>query len=657
MQKRCKYCVAANRPCDRRHLRGRTLLVTVYPFKMGLTTKPRKPGFFRFSGPLNGIGENFHLKIARLLSQAPRSLSRSQAEELLRKNHGSVRRAAREARRMAFNDPKVAQPVPEVDIDKPFNYKNLGHALNSCYIASTITACFSCWDAWDALLVAPSGTNNKNTEALRNTLRNVVNGIRLGNTVSRDDVDKLRRAMTPHGFPSGHQQEDATHFFSVLVESLGAPLVPLHEELVHKGDRDENDERLIAERFIWLAFSDGGSQETNLETLLTSAFFGEIREGLRRQSRTGQDVVDAWCHRLLLPEYTPSTPAQLGYTRNSFDTLTLPLALKRYGNGMRKIRTSVQLPLTFDFNDFVKPPGSHLNYTLQLKSVVCHLGSRLGFGHYVSYTHDANGWRRWDDMGPANVELGAEAVDGLPQNRTWRDEILRDSYMVFYELVPGDGSLHLAEVLDAKMSQDLMECVPKLVNELVTACSSDEMIARFEQARADAEYARRLQSGAVMDFSSSNQMENDEEQTSIITEEDNLEIARAIQKEESQLLSYNQMKADENLARTMEEEENLAAARTIQRQDMAQLAHSNQVKTDEELARSMEEEENVRVARNVQMMADEEYARNLEKDESERVARKVQMKDDERYAEELNQAQKDREKSNGRQESKRNNER
>lgn len=504
---------------------------------------------------------------------------------------------------------EVVQSTPRGYMCTPFNLKNLGYATNSCYITATISACFASWNAFDTLLVAPTSGSNTRTELLRNTTKKIVNQMRLGSTVSSDDVDLLRRVLGLYGFPKGREQEDVTEFFSVLMDRLDAPLLALYQQLMHVANPDEHDERFVLERFIWLAFENCSNRPTNLSALLRCSFFGEVRAGLRRQSIIGQLDVNAFCHRLLLPKYTIGTPSKSGHTKNSFSIRILPLALKRYGNRLRKIRTPVWLPLTFDFNDFVKLSSSHLSYTLHMKSVLCHLGPGLGSGHYVSFTHDVNGWRRWDSLGAVNVELGAEAADGLPMNPKWREEIMCDSYLMFYELIPGDGSLHLTEKLAPKKNQNSMEHGYEPVNDLFKTCLRNEMAVRYEQVKADAEYARLVQEGGATKFSSGNSIKKDNdglqrekaEQTALETQiKNDQEIARAVQKETVvEFDRDNQMRADERLASTVRENlieyERLSQIRADGQLAMAMRASAeaferdNQIRADEELARLLSE--------------------------------------------------------------------
>ncbi len=491
---------------------------------------------------------------------------------------------------MEGDDPRAVQPVPEIDFHDPFKYKNLGHARNSCYIAATITACFVTWDAWDALLSAPNGNSNGQTEILRDALRNVVNGVRHGTAVSREDVEEVRSAMVTLGFPSGREQEDATHFFSALVENLDAPLVPLHEELFHNARRDHGDQRQAGERLIWLPLLD---EETRFETLLQHVFFGEELEVRRIGSNTQQEVVDAWRHRTLIPEYTPSTLGQSRYQRGSFNVVTLPFALARYGNNLQKNRTPISLPLTLNFNDYVRQSQTPAEYTAKLRSVVSHIGSEIGRGHYVSFTYDVNGWRKWDDMGEEDVELELEAEDGLPRNDRWTEEILQDSYLVLYELVPS-ASRNPARYYSQSYTD--LDLALKIQNEAdgngsdYDQVQSDEQIARqlakdeekrAERERADYDLAQRVQNEASQRVNDYDQVQNDEQYAKLLAEDEERRAERE--------------RADLDLARRIENESFERAIREDQVQDdeqyAKQIAQEEQERVDEELARKLENEE------------------------------------------------------------------
>ena len=532
--RRCRYCAHPGQPPCRRHRRNATrYLFPVYP---KLLMKPRKPGIQRFYAAFQ-MHNMFAENVARLVSLTP-ALSREEAADLLRRNGGSVRRAAREARRvLAVNDPSVCAPVPD---DFDFRYMNIGHALNSCYIASTVAACFASWDAWDALLTPPPGAATvSKVETLRTCLRKIVNQVRQGKAVSKTDVEAFRTVMVALGFPDGKRQEDATDFFATLVDHLGAPLLPLGENLHHRAAREDVDERVVVERFIWLSL-DQTSDSYTFELLLYNYFLGEQRTGIRRRLRGKQEIVDAWCVRLLLPEYAPSQSGS-SLRRNSFDTLAMPFSLKRYTGTMQKNRARVELPTTLDVTNYVDPHGGR--YSLRLKSVVCHIGARLGSGHYVAYTYDAaGGWRRWDDLSRGAVSRDDEAEDGLPRNERWRDELLRDSYMVFYELLPGDGSTHPGAMLDASTSGELdVGSLPGEMSELL------EVVMNTEH---DEDFARHMQEQLYVDY--------------IQAEEDG-RVARGLQAEEDS--EYADALSEDNTSNTDED-----VARRLQLRDDAEYA-------------------------------------------------------------------------------------
>ncbi len=321
------------------------------------------------------------------------------------------------------------------------------------------------------------------------------------------DVEVFRGALVALGFPGGRRQEDATDLFARMIDWLGAPLLPFDVKLIHDAIRDEADERLVAERILWLPVPEP-NEKGSLTTLLFTFFFGETRQGLRRAMPKREAIVNAWCIRLLLPEYTPSKGIEDRILRHSFDTLAMPFAIKRYNSQREKQRVPIEVPLHVDFTQYVNSDKPGERYALSLKSVVCHIGSRIGAGHYIAYTYDKTAWRRWDDLHVGVVDAEAEGEDGMPANESWREEILRDSYMVFYELLPGDGTGDPLDILDASSSGDVgsMEVnrqmehfyneLHHLEDRLVAQQPgngelNDFLMAQMLQSRFDGDYARR----------------------------------------------------------------------------------------------------------------------------------------------------------------------
>lgn len=406
----------------------------------------------------HGVNE---IAVARVLSLAPASLSLSaQAALDLLQSHGTVHEALKAARsEAAAADATVVRPVAGTYAQ----FGNLCNAGNSCYLDAVIVACFAQWDAWDALIAHYTQEDNAAVVQLRTLLREVVNSIREGEVVSANSIQKLRDALVERGFHSGNRQEDASELFAFLVDQLGAPLLPFELSLVHSAEHNSDDNTLTTERILWLALPSRPSSNSNgnatLMYMINRYFFGDRRRGLRRARFDRDAVVDAWCRRFLLPEYTPRDGAndRNPAARGTFHTLALPFAIMRYNSRNEKNRMHVNIPVTIDFSQYVTTPSSMDLYTLKLKSVVCHLGSKIRSGHYITYTYESGVcWRKWDDLESGPVECSLEeGQNNLPEDDKWCEHISRDSYMVFYELVPGDGTRHPSELFEASSSGDL----------------------------------------------------------------------------------------------------------------------------------------------------------------------------------------------------------
>lgn len=504
------------------------------------------------------------VSVARILSKAPATLAlgREGALALLREHSGSVTRAVRAARQRSQTDPTVMQPVPEHGA----TYRNLGHAVNSCYVASTLAACFAQWDAWDALLApAATGGSDSRVEHLRTVARSIVNTIRTSGAVQATDVDSFRRAAADLGFASGQGQEDPTELYLLLVDVLGAPMLPFNLNLIHEGTRDDTDERLELESIIPLSITKfaNGDSPIFFDQLLDHYCFGNQLQGLRRTIRDRREVVNAWGIRLLLPEYTPQSGMQDRLRRDSFESIALPFCIKRYDSVGKKKRVPVALPVTVDFTKFVGATAAGSKYVLRLKSVVCHLGSSLRYGHYVTYTYDQTVWRRWDDMQKGKVKMSPEAPDEQPTDPDWQNELRHDSYIVFYELLPGDGTLHPGELLELSGSQHWNDENSEFVVELQETLSSPGMRVRYMtpgeqmQIENDEQLARGLV-GELQEKMISPGMSDDHTTPGEQAQTENDEqLARSLVGEYMRPEEQMQIQNDAELARVISEEDRL----------------------------------------------------------------------------------------------------
>lgn len=329
---------------------------------------------------------------------------------------------------------------------------------------------------------------------LVHNVRAIVNAMRTGNVVQPSALNLLRETLIKcAGWYAGLGQHDAAELLTVLLDALYAPFVSLVKHLSHGACPDEEADHVpYTERMIWLNFSASSPTTTSsssssvpstrngpavpLETLIDAYFFGEVVHGLRRDVALPADyyindenyfyqeqqqqnysqnavistptLVDAMVSRSLIPAYTPEREtgehSSVAVSRLSFAFLTVPFAVSRFNaSGTSKDMRSVRVATALDASRYVgrfATPG--VTYTLILRAVVCHLGISIKSGHYVTYTYapQAGGWRRWDDLDDGLVRsVMGNVQTGEPVDQKWAAEIRRNCYLLFYELVPGDG--------------------------------------------------------------------------------------------------------------------------------------------------------------------------------------------------------------------------
>ena len=278
---------------------------------------------------------------------------------------------------------------------------------------------------------------------IRDSVKAIVNALRSGRTVQSEVVNGLRQALVTHaGWHQGSVQQDADELFAVLLDAMCAPHLSLVKSLKHKSVPDDaSDHTPFTERMLWLNVP-GKSGSVSLNQMIGSYFYGEVVHGLRRHGRT----TDATVSRSLIPEYTPiremGESSSATASRSSFAFLTVPFAISRFSaDGLLKVRSDVHIPTAIAATRYVGPFGNGLAYTLILRSVICHVGKSLRSGHYIAYTYSPGSrrWNRWDDMDNHPIKsVPADTNTGEPTIAKWAKDIRRNSYLVSYELVPGE---------------------------------------------------------------------------------------------------------------------------------------------------------------------------------------------------------------------------
>ncbi|KAG9299268.1 hypothetical protein G9A89_013916 [Geosiphon pyriformis] len=339
--------------------------------------------------------------------------------------------------------------------------------VTSCYIDSVLFAMFARMRAFDGLLVGePKSPNASN---LLVHLRLFVNRLRSGNFLNAQMIKQLRenlmnngwRGIDDNGTPT---QEDTSEFFLFLSTLFELPYLPLGMHLYHGGKEESNDERVVTERLIQLAIP-GDPQDLSpvtLEEALMEYFYDNVISGIQRtvidhddeknqdfeELQSPQEVpVSAWQFLKLLPFYSASNEQGEEIQAESFKFpdkgLILPLVLKRYAYDEQfrpfRIKKRVYVPPYVNFtayvhSDAVDDPcscGIEHQYRLELRSVVCHIGTNLSSGHYVGYTSDEDGWYKLDDL---NVEERVKKYSTIPEITYLFNEFSLTGYLLFYEL-------------------------------------------------------------------------------------------------------------------------------------------------------------------------------------------------------------------------------
>ncbi|KAI8924934.1 hypothetical protein BC831DRAFT_463182 [Entophlyctis helioformis] len=239
-------------------------------------------------------------------------------------------------------------------------------------------------------------------------------------------------------------QHDSGELFLFLLEALGAPFLPLQSQMFHGGQSSSDDSRLFTERVIQLSVPENPIHIGVLfEDLLLDHFFNNQvqieRDMPGSSSGTGasgsssgpqaaesssssgsgananggsstvngvpKKTIQAWQANRLLPFFTPESESgdhARDVTAERHANLTIPFILKRYSFDYRtgvssRIGRRVFIPTEIPFGLFViqNPQQAAIamevsgivnpqDYTLKLRSVLCHLGNDPRRGHYVS---------------------------------------------------------------------------------------------------------------------------------------------------------------------------------------------------------------------------------------------------------------------------------
>ena len=175
--------------------------------------------------------------------------------------------------------------------------------------------------------------------------------------------------------------------------------------------------------------------------------------------RTRKEVVmPAWQFFSLIPWYTNNVPSNDAQVAAHFSSARpiLGISLKRYtftskGEAVKRT-THVDIPLEIGLPSFIQDDRvgeygpAFGNFKLSLQSVVCHQGSSVNSGHYISIVRSPDprgegndGWLKFDD-------LAAERVTPIDAERFLKSSTEQTPYLLFYQVVPiEDDPAHMTD--------------------------------------------------------------------------------------------------------------------------------------------------------------------------------------------------------------------
>ncbi|KAI9298891.1 cysteine proteinase [Neoconidiobolus thromboides FSU 785] len=335
-------------------------------------------------------------------------------------------------------------------------------AGTSCYIDTILFAMYSHETTFDCLLQSKK-LQDKLSESLQTLCRFFVNLLRSNLLVRAEIVESIRKKLIECGWGTNkYSQEDAGEFFLFLCNLFQLPYLPFNLQLIHGAKLDPKlDTKLIEDRILPLSLPELNPNNSTkrfitIEDLLLDYFYSNKISGLRRSIEINPNeekaaITDAWSVLKLLPFYTSKNELSniniLKESELNEPDLILPLMIKRYKkefnkshhlDDIKRDNRGVTLSCDINFNNFIKKMDSAIEdkskneYRLELKSVICHIGTTLQSGHYIVFVKDSNtnDWVQMDDLKNEKVQRYSSV-----KQATQAFEIMaRNSYILFYKL-------------------------------------------------------------------------------------------------------------------------------------------------------------------------------------------------------------------------------
>ncbi|ORY80481.1 ubiquitin carboxyl-terminal hydrolase-domain-containing protein [Protomyces lactucae-debilis] len=304
----------------------------------------------------------------------------------------------------------------------------------TCYLDALLFAMFArTVPLFDALLYQDRSDVPEATRLAVN-LRLFVNLLRTGHLITGDLVSMIQTSIAGCGWQDALSsgQQDTSECFGFIAEVLQMPTLTFKVYIAHGGKQDAADFKIVQERFLALSVpkpptKHGAIPPVELVHLMDAYFHNklEVRRPVARSRSTLMSIaavngfptekqgkkdkevtMQAWELFELVPYYSASdnSPRQQALAR---EPPVVGICLKRYyfdshGNPVLN-PTPIIIPEFIDMSSYVDAEASASKtkkiVRLRLESAVCHRGTRVASGHYVSICRaEAGMWLLFDDL-------------------------------------------------------------------------------------------------------------------------------------------------------------------------------------------------------------------------------------------------------------------
>jgi|GEM_PF-4853110 len=295
-------------------------------------------------------------------------------------------------------------------------------------------------DAAKKAQATPEDTISKWTQQQLNEIFQKLNN---NQTITSGEINSFRQNLIATGLQAGHfSQADTSEALGRLQENLKIPPFSFQLNITPRSDRYDKFSRNDKSNMLSIGLTPNQKEKIPLQTLITNAEIEQDANLLKSHLKKPE------AKPVAKPEPDLNAPPQqnkematetisLNVDKDQELPPLLPIALNRFTYDKVK-NAAVKLDNPVDIDDTLKIPTKKIpqeDATYGLKSIIFHLGGKsANSGHYtccakkIEEGHEI--WYYYDDA--TTIRYGSKEAF----MKDHREKVLRNSYVVFYELVP-----------------------------------------------------------------------------------------------------------------------------------------------------------------------------------------------------------------------------